>query len=1404
MDNSHSELDVFNELAHEFAERYRRGERPSLSEYTKSHPELAEEIRDLFPAMVMMEKLGGGADPPSASATDRPRFDGPMPDQLGEYRILRELGRGGMGVVYEAVQESLSRHVALKVLSQSRQMGPVQLIRFQREAKAAALLHHTNIVPIFFVGEHEGIHYYAMQYIRGQSLDVVLREIVRLRRDVGRSTELPKDTSESVSVALAAGLLSNGSAAPTIHARSSTVGRSPGDRPGETQAAVLMSPREVSPALGRPSSPARPSRGEGIHYYWSVARLGIQVAEALAHAHLHGVLHRDIKPANLLLDLEGTIWVTDFGLAKSEDSEELTNPGDIVGTLRYMAPERFQGKADPRSDIYSLGLTLYEMLTLEPAFQAAHRVQLIDVILHDEPERPRKHAPELPRDLETIVLKAIAKNPSDRFANAREMALELARFCDGQPILSRRLSTAERLWRWSRRNPALACLSMLAATLTSILLAGSMVAAWKFHEQRDVVRAAQHEERAELGRSLLRQARALRYSGQAGRRFDALETLETAAQIAREDEIPPRHAAELRDEVIAALALADDQPVQSWSGLNASGIHATSSIDANRYVDVSGDGAIHVHDLRDRSEIQVLGRDRPEVRTWPFFVRGGQFLLILSGPRQTELWDLKEGKIAAGWPADVSSATARDDGRQIAAMRSDGAVHVYDLPGMTEVARCPVSFKQPVRYPSTWLSLSEDGHYLAFMQDLPRIAKVYELATGRIVCEVKCPTPRVHRSLALSRTGGLLAIIHDRAISVYDVTNGEQIAMLQGHQSEGIVAQFQPGGGLLASSGWDNTTRLWDPVRGELLITLQGYFRNWNGGGSRLEIVREQELIEYQIAKGDVRREIDCRLLGDSAGITQFGPGRLAYSPDGQLIAMAMRPDGVRIVRASDGIAVANLPIGDCDEVLFLPDGALLTSNKLGVCRWPVRRSTGNPMRIGPPEPLAWSEAWPGYMNVGLDSSQSGRVVGALFPSYSGAMVIDPEDVRRRTSFPSNDQILTLAISPDGHWLATAERTKTPSRHLVKVWDIATGKVLTEISAGSSPLAFSPDGRWLGIEGGYRLFRTGSWKPGPSIERSGGSSDISMAFHPSSRLVAVCDKKTSKVHLMEVETGRVVATLEAPDSHKTRYLVFSPDGRQLATAQSDQRVNVWDLSLIRDRLKRMHLAAGLPDVFSSGTIAADTDAVDRIEVEGTDAFSLKLLLIRQVLRETWYNVRRLLDPDLDDAQELTMRGQDWARLGQWRLAVADYRASLARRPDSSLIANSLAWELVFVPGRGSAEEALRLARKAVAMEPNSPYCRNTLGVALYRAGHFEEAATILKANVSLNSSPGYDWIFLAMCQHRLGRTDQARTSLENALRWRAGINMPPRQTGEFQAILRESESVMNGTIPDLPTNVFAH
>ena len=306
-----------------------------------------------------------------------------------------------------------------------------------------------------------------------------------------------------------------------------------------------------------------------------MARIGVQVAEALAYSHQQGILHRDIKPANLLLDTQGTVWISDFGLVKEEGEQDLTTQGDFVGTLRYMAPERFQGDSDVRGDVYGLGLTLYEMLTLQPAFSDPDRARLIDSVQHEEPPRPRKLDPHIPRDLETIVLKAIAKEPRRRYPTATAMAEDLRRYLGNRPIEARRVTAWERAWRWGRRNPGLALVGATAALLLVTIAVGSVVTAARLDAELGRTRLARAAERDakqdvldKLWRSHFAEARAVRFSGRSGQRFDALEALAAAARIARQVGAPEATFDELRNEAIACLALPDLRPARFlWRSL---------------------------------------------------------------------------------------------------------------------------------------------------------------------------------------------------------------------------------------------------------------------------------------------------------------------------------------------------------------------------------------------------------------------------------------------------------------------------------------------------------------------------------------------------------------------------------------------------------------------------------------------------------------------------------------------------------------------------------------------------------------------------------------------------------------------------------------------------------------------
>src|SRR5262245_59550951 len=494
-------------LAEEFVARTRRGEKPTAEEYCEKYPHLAGEIRDLFPALLMVEDLGGSSL--AASGPDEDRTPAATWPRIPDYRILREVGRGGMGVVYEAEQQSLGRRVALKVLPPHALGDDQRLQRFQREARALARLHHTNIVPVHGVGEHNGLHYYVMQFIQGLGLDAVLAELRRLRLPHGKLTLTRADAPGGrtggplgASAADVARSLLSGDFRPHGPAGALTTA-AVGPVAADLGAPALARAADTSAAIHLPGQTETSTLSESGRQYWvSVARVGVQVADALSYAASQGVLHRDIKPSNLLLDDTGNVWVTDFGLAKAQsDGDDLTHTGEIVGTLRYMAPERFSGQGDLRSDVYSLGLTLYELLALRPAFDEADRNKLVKQVMHDEPARPRKVNPAVPRDLETVVLKAIARDPAHRYQTPAALADDLKRFVEDRPVKARRVSETEKFLRWCRRNPLPA--SLLAA-IVLVFLTGFAGVFWQWREAE----AARADEQSARGRAeALRQGR---------------------------------------------------------------------------------------------------------------------------------------------------------------------------------------------------------------------------------------------------------------------------------------------------------------------------------------------------------------------------------------------------------------------------------------------------------------------------------------------------------------------------------------------------------------------------------------------------------------------------------------------------------------------------------------------------------------------------------------------------------------------------------------------------------------------------------------------------------------------------------------------------------------------------------
>jgi hypothetical protein len=393
--------------------------------------------------------------------------------RLGDFNILREVARGGMGIVYEAEQVSLRRRVALKLLPFASSLDERQLQRFEHEAQAAGQLHHSNIVPVYWVGCEHGIHFYAMQYIEGQSLAALIRALQH-GADKDAEPHGPLSTEATLAQDLASGRWA------------------PAPRPASTgphMNGALPSPAS-SPAKGSAAAPSTACTIRSRAYFRTVATLGVQAAEALDHAHQIGVVHRDVKPANLMVDGRGHLWLTDFGLAQFQTDVALTMTGDLLGTLRYMSPEQALAKRlliDHRSDLHSLGATLYELLTLEPAFGGTDSQEVLRRIVFEDPRLPRRLNPAVPAELETIVLKAMEKDPARRYGTAQEMADDLQRFLEDKPIKARRPTLWRRFAKWSRRHSTLVTVT---AVLTLIVLVAGATFELRELRLRDAARTA--------------------------------------------------------------------------------------------------------------------------------------------------------------------------------------------------------------------------------------------------------------------------------------------------------------------------------------------------------------------------------------------------------------------------------------------------------------------------------------------------------------------------------------------------------------------------------------------------------------------------------------------------------------------------------------------------------------------------------------------------------------------------------------------------------------------------------------------------------------------------------------------------------------------------------------------------
>jgi len=1064
---------------------------------------------------------GGAAEAPGEGSGGVRHF--------GDYELQEEIARGGMGIVWRARQISLDRPVALKLILAGQMASEVEVQRFLREAQAAANLDHPNIVPIYEVGQHAGHHYFSMRLIEGESL-------ARRMADY-QMGESGKQKAESRN----AGVL------------------------GESGKRKAESRNAGNPGLDKKGLQERKAR---------LVTLVARTARAVHHAHQRGILHRDLKPGNILIDRCGEPHVTDFGLAKRVDlPAEVTRSETVVGTPNYMSPEQARGRhkdLTTATDVFSLGAVLYHLLTGRPPFQAPTPWETLKQVVEQEPIRPSVLNRQVDADLETICLKCLEKDPHLRYASADALAEDLGRWLGEEPIHARPSTGVQRALKWVRRKPGATALIGLVI-LTALAGLGGVLWEWRqavvargeAEQHRRVARAAEQDAREKLWSSYLAQARATRWSGRPGRRFDSLAAISNAAAM--------RPSMELRNEAIACLGLFDVQVRRRWRLEPKPPAFQGVVMDAafERYARAWPNGDVTLHRLENDAEILRLpGSGERELATLCFSADGRSLAEKYGSPKTNffRVWNLGERTAVVWVPYEVSEASIAfaPDSHMVAAAEV-GAIHLHDLPTGRALTRIPVASA-----PSA-LSFDPSGRRLAVCARDRAEAEVYDTRSGQRLLVLDHPGPVTW--VGWSPDAHLLACsCVDQKIYLWNSFTGHRDVVLAGHHGAVMSVAFNRGGDLMVSDSWDGSTRFWDPATGENLLTCPAHVIALSGFSPDDQRAAFRET-DDRAGVWDVATGKECRQWPAPPTFSA------ALDATGRILSACGR-DGLRFWDVANRELVGLIPLEGGNCVVLHPDGkGLYVSSAKGLSRLALSLDPpGGQIRVGAAEPL-----WPAELEQ-ISLSQDGMTLAASDAAESRVLVFDLRDPTKPRPLGRHAGVKFVSLSPDGRLAATGSWSGTS----VKVWEVGSGELVKELPLeGAAAVGFSPDGQRLITANGAvcRVWKTASWEVAATLPRdqSGGVPSV-FAISPSGQMAAVLRGRESQITLLELGSGRELATLDEGVP-----LGFDADGSHLAVCVQDPpKLVVWDLRRVREGLAALGLDWEMPPFPPAATCPAPT------------------------------------------------------------------------------------------------------------------------------------------------------------------------------------------------------------------------